>query len=90
MMTGYETNILPPGHPGRHIDPGYSYEDLMRQGSAESSHPSSELSLPDAHYSDGGMAPAPHLAAFNSTAYNHSYGSGPLSRDSEHQVRDHS
>jgi hypothetical protein len=88
MMTGYETSCLPPGHPGRNIDPGYSYEDLMRQGSAESSHPSSELSLPDAHYSDGGMANAPHMAAFNSNNFNHSsYGSGgPFSRDSEHQA----
>jgi hypothetical protein len=57
----------------------------MRQGSAESSHPSSELSLPDAHYSDGGMPP--HMAAFNSTSYHHPYNAGaPYSRDSEHQV----
>ena len=34
------------------MEAGYSYENLMRQGSAESSHPSSELSLADnmVHY----------------------------------------
>ncbi len=38
-----------------HMD-DYSYENLMRQGSAESSHPSSELSLAEmVHYgSDNG------------------------------------
>ena len=66
------------------MDPGFGYDDLMRQGSAESSHPSSELSLPDAHYSDGGIPP--HMAAFNAQAYHHPYNSGPYSRDSEHQA----
>ena len=28
-MTGYDMTMV---HPGQHIDPGYSYEDLMRQG----------------------------------------------------------
>jgi hypothetical protein len=26
MMTGYETNCLPPG---RNMDPGYGYDDLV-------------------------------------------------------------
>ena len=71
------------------MDPGFGYDDLMRQGSAESSHPSSELSLPDAHYSDGGGIPLPHMAAFNSNSYHNPYasGGGQYSRDSEHQGR---
>ena len=39
------------GGGGGMMEPGYSYENLMRQGSAESSHPSSELSLAEmVHY----------------------------------------
>ena len=62
----------PPGIGGgnRMIDTGYSYDNLIRQGSAESSHPSSELSLAEAgHYNDsghmsqgyGGMMSGTHL-----------------------------
>ena len=48
-MTGYDDLTT---SSGQMMDP---YENLMRQGSAESSHPSSELSLADmAHYGDGG------------------------------------
>ena len=51
---GPVSGLGPPGmnsRGGGMMEPGYSYENLMRQGSAESSHPSSELSLAEmVHY----------------------------------------
>jgi voltage-dependent calcium channel beta-2 len=66
MMTGYDNMNRPPVSGGMHMggnnrmmDPAgggaLSYDNLMRQGSAESSHPSSELSLTDHVPYDMGM-----------------------------------
>ena len=45
------SNYLSAGGQARIMDAGYSYDNLIRQGSAESSHPSSGNALNPIHWS---------------------------------------